>query len=76
MKSIYLRNVPPATLDVLKKRARENHRSLQGELQAILEEAVRDQRLKEAANPIALKTVATRQTGSFPRDEIYGDSAR
>ncbi len=35
-----LRNVPDKIVDKLRSRARRNHRSLQGELMAILEEAV------------------------------------
>lgn len=35
-----LKNVPDALMEELRKRAKRNHRSLQGELLSILEEAV------------------------------------
>ena len=38
--NVSLRNVPDDMVDELRKRARRHHRSLQGELIAILEEAV------------------------------------
>jgi plasmid stability protein len=41
MAQILIRNVDEATLDKLKARARRSHRSLQGEVTEILEQAVR-----------------------------------
>lgn len=38
--NVSLKNVPDDIADKLRKRAKRNHRSLQGELIAILEEAV------------------------------------
>jgi len=38
--SVSLKNVPDEIMDKLRKRAKRHHRSLQGELMAILEEAV------------------------------------
>lgn len=40
MQNLSIRNVPDAVADQLKARAQRNHRSLQGEIVAILEEAV------------------------------------
>jgi plasmid stability protein len=40
-----LKNVPDDIMDKLRKRAKRHHRSLQGELMAILEEAVSPARL-------------------------------
>ena len=40
MPSLTIKNIPDEMLTRLRKRARENHRSLQGELMRILEEAV------------------------------------
>lgn len=37
--SLTLKNLPEETVERLKARAKQNHRSLQGELRAILEEA-------------------------------------
>ena len=41
MKSVHIRDIPQATLDALKRLAKVHHRSLQGELHAILERAAR-----------------------------------
>lgn len=40
MQNLSIRNVPDTVADQLKARAQRNHRSLQGEIMAILEEAV------------------------------------
>jgi antitoxin FitA len=37
--SLTIRNIPQPVLDRLKARARQNHRSMQGEIRAILEDA-------------------------------------
>ncbi len=37
--NVSIKNVPDKIVETLKKRARRNHRSLQGELMSILEEA-------------------------------------
>jgi plasmid stability protein len=39
--NLSIKNAPDAIVTKLKKRAAQNHRSLQGELMAILEDAVR-----------------------------------
>ncbi|MDR7555591.1 MAG: Arc family DNA-binding protein [Armatimonadota bacterium] len=44
-KSLSIKNVPDEIVAKLRARARRSHRSLQGELLAILEEAVRLERL-------------------------------
>jgi plasmid stability protein len=38
--NISIKNVPPETVEILKRRAKANHRSLQGELLAIIDQAV------------------------------------
>jgi len=43
--SVSLKNVPDDIVDRLRKRAKRHHRSLQGELIAIIEEAVGTSRL-------------------------------
>ena len=42
MSSLSIKDVPEAWADSLRQRAARNHRSLQGELMAIFEQAVRD----------------------------------
>ncbi|MBI2266743.1 MAG: Arc family DNA-binding protein [Armatimonadetes bacterium] len=43
--NVSLKNVPDDMMDKLRKRAKRHHRSLQGELMAIIEEAVSPARL-------------------------------
>ncbi len=43
--NVSLKNVPDDVVDKLRKRAKRHHRSLQGELMAIIEEAVGPDRL-------------------------------
>lgn len=43
--NLSVKNVPDEIVEQLRERARQNHRSLQGELMAILEEAVGPRRL-------------------------------
>lgn len=40
--NLSIKNVPDAVADALRKRAEQNHRSLQGELMAIIERSVSD----------------------------------
>ncbi len=47
--TLSVKNVPTAVAKRLKERAARNHRSLQGELQAILEEAGRSTTIGELA---------------------------
>ena len=45
MKSLSIKNVPDELVERLKTRAKRNHRSMQGEMLAIMEEAVPGGRL-------------------------------
>ena len=45
MANISIKDVPEEVLDRLKTQAKKNHRSLQGELMTILEEAIQPRRL-------------------------------
>lgn len=76
MKALHIRNVDELVLERLRARAAAHHRSLQGELRAILEEA---SMLAPDAGPdseLDLVTVPGVGTGSWSRDEIYDDDAR
>ena len=75
MKSLHIRDVPPDVVSSLKRLARHHHRSMQGELRAILDRAAR-MAPAENAEPIRLKTVKTRGTTHWRREEIYGDEER
>jgi plasmid stability protein len=78
MKSIHVRSVPDETLLRLKRRAARHHRSLQQEIQVLLENAARmlpaDAPLRRSLD---LKIV---QSGisddSFNRADFYGDDGR
>ena len=48
MANISIKNVPENIMDGLRAQAKRHHRSLQGELTAILEEAVQPKRLTAA----------------------------
>ncbi len=76
MHSILIRNVSPATLRALKQLARSHHRSLQGELHAILERAVRQAPASDGPKSLELITVKTKGSSSWSREEIYGDDGR
>ena len=62
--SLSIKNVPDETLERLRRRAERNHRSLQGEVMAILESAVRPkvwltpQEVLERGRAIGLSTPA------------------
>ena len=75
MKSIHIRNVDSAILDALKRLAAINHRSLQGELHYILENAAKKvPRTQEAE--MRLVTVNTGIGSTFRREEIYDADGR
>ena len=76
MKSVHVTQVHPETVDALKRLARSNHRSLQGELRAILERAARMAPPDTAGDELALVTGKTGYTGSWSREQIYGADGR
>ena len=76
MPSMHIRGVPPEILEALKQLARENQRSLQGELRNILEKASRRAPAPDMDADLDLVTVRTGSTSTWHREEIYGDSGR
>jgi plasmid stability protein len=76
MKSIHIRDVDEATLARLKQRAVLHHRSLQGELHAILDEAVQRMPKQDRSDELDLIVVETNNSGNWSRDTVYGDDAR
>ncbi|MDE0027726.1 MAG: Arc family DNA-binding protein [Spirochaetaceae bacterium] len=76
MKSVHVTQVPPETVDALKRLARSNHRSLQCELRAILERAARMAPPDTAGDEFRLVTVKTGYAGSWSRELIYGADGR
>ncbi len=76
MKAIHIRDVPSETVEALKRLARGNHRSLQGELRDILERAARRAPEPDMDDELDIVTVRTGSTSTWHREEIYGDSGR
>ncbi len=73
MPALHIREVDDATLQRLKLRAKANHRSLQGEVKAILEEAsLPKQKTSTARRPLRLPHVAVGAQVTYNREEIYG----
>jgi plasmid stability protein len=70
MKSLHIRDVPEPTIARLKRRALLHHRSLQGELIFVLEEAARQIPQEEPAE-FSLNTVRTNGTQNWSREAIY-----
>jgi plasmid stability protein len=76
MKAIHIRDVPSETVEALKRLARGNHRSLQGELREILETASRRAPGPDIDDDLDIVTVRTGSTSTLHREEMYGDSGR
>ena len=72
MKSIHIRDVPEITIERLKRRAVRHHRSLQGELHFLLEEAAR-QAVANEPSEFSLHTVKTGGMQNWSREGIYED---
>lgn len=76
MPAIHVRNVPTETLQALSRRAKAHHRSVQGEIRAILEAAARAAPPDRGYEPIRLHQVAVGSGRPWTREEIYGDEGR
>jgi len=76
MKAIHIRDVEPAVLASLKRLASSHHRSLQGELHVILEQAARLAPEEKEPPTLSLITVKTGRKGAWRREEIYGEQGR
>lgn len=76
MSSVHIRDISPRTLSSLKRLARSHHRSLQGELHAILERAARMAPPEAAERSLDIVTVKVGGEHSWTRDEIYGSGGR
>lgn len=80
MKSILIRNLEEQTMEGLKRRARQHHRSLQKEVEALLIDAARMMAPDQGPSRSVLdglKTVSTgQQHATWPRESIYDDDGR
>jgi plasmid stability protein len=72
MKSLHIRDVPEQTIERLKRRASQHHRSLQGELQVLLEEAAK-QSVCGGGSEFSLHTVRTQGNQDWSREGLYED---
>ncbi|RKX73043.1 MAG: hypothetical protein DRP87_19645 [Spirochaetes bacterium] len=76
MKTILIRDIDPQIYSALKRLASLHHRSLQGELHAIIEQAVKKAPLRSETEELQLITVNTGGKSTWRREEIYGDKGR
>lgn len=77
MKSIHIRDVDEGTLAALKRLARSHRRSLQAELQVILERAARTAPPEDrSTEPTWLIVNTGRRDARWSRGEIYDDRGR
>lgn len=72
MKSLHIRDVPEQTIERLKQRASRHHRSLQGELQVLLDEAAK-QAVFGDSSEFSLHTVKTQGNQDWSREGLYED---
>jgi plasmid stability protein len=74
MQAIHIRAVPDHVVAALKRRAQANHRSLQGEVLATLEEAARRAPPAEPPPPLRLALSEADGRGTWSREEFYDDA--
>ena len=76
MKSILIREIDQDTLNALKRLAKFHNRSLQGELHAIIDRAVKMSPSSLPERNLELVTVKTKTASSWRREEIYDSEGR
>jgi len=76
MKSIHIRDVSEPVLERLRRLAAMHHRSLQGEVRVILEEASHRAPDEGGGDRLDLVTVETGRNDPWSRERLYGDDAR
>lgn len=76
MKSIHIRDVDPVVYGKIKRLAEMHHRSVQGELRAILADVARRAPDDVAVRVDELVTVSTGNGAPWRREDIYDDDAR
>lgn len=65
--SLSIKNVPDVMVEAIRARAERNHRSMQGELMAILDEAVGPKPFRAAAFMAQIRAIGLKPTGSSTR---------
>ena len=76
MSGIHIRDIPQETVLALKRRAKAHHRSVQGEVRAILAQAARAAPPDGGHPPIRLNHVEIGNEQLWNRAEIYDDDGR
>ncbi len=76
MAALHVRELPAEVVAALKRRAAKHHRSLQGELHAILDRAARDAPPADALPPLKLKLSSQRRDDAWSREDFYDDRGR
>lgn len=71
MKSIHIRDVDPEVMNRLKILARLHHRSMQGEIRAVLAEAVRRVPEYGPEDELDIVTAASEGETTWRREDIY-----
>ena len=69
MAQVLIRDLDPAVIEALKRKARENRRSLQGELKTILEQAVRNSHSRNIDDFLARVKEIRKQTVGMPQTD-------
>ncbi len=81
MTNLSIKNVPDGIVERLRERARRNHRSLQGELMALVTESVHQPGLADVAEPpnetglITIEEIADEHRTRWPEPFVEGPSA-
>ena len=76
MTALHIRDLPDPVLEALKRRATAHHRSLQGELHAILHEAATVAPPADSYPPLELVMSRARATEPWRREDFYDDRGR
>lgn len=76
MPALHVRDVPESVLAALKERASRHGHSVQQEVRGILAAAAAERPPARQVEPLRLHTVSTGQTGTWTREEMYGDDGR
>jgi len=69
MAQVLIRDLDPEVIEALKRKARENRRSLQGELKTILEQAVRNSHSRNIDDFLARVKEIRKQTAGMPQTD-------
>jgi plasmid stability protein len=81
MANLSIKNVPEPVVEALRQRARRNHRSLQGELLALVTQSTiatdqrRDDGLAEEADGVTIEVIVSEHRSRCPQPIVEGPSS-